>query len=286
VIVRPASAEPVDYVLIGYITADLTPQGRQVGGTVSYAIRTAHAFGLRVGLLTSAQPDDPLVQELAAYGQVLVIPAEHTTTFENHYTPNGRTQYVRAVAGAILPEHVPSAWESAPLLHIAPVAGEAENLQLFERFDQARWMLTLQGWLRQWDASGLVRFKPWFRPMILERLELLVFSEEDIHQQPGLLHQIAPYTKHLLYTQAEHGGLHLQNGLPTPFRSPTVKAIDPTGAGDIFATTALCALYLTGSIRRAVQIAAALAANSVMRVGVAGVPTPAQIKMALEATRG
>jgi len=284
-IVSPASAEAVDYVLIGHMTADLTPQGRRVGGTVSYAIRTAYSFGLRVGLLTSAQPNDPLLQELASYGQIVVIPAEHTTTFENIYTPQGRTQYVRAVAGAILAEHVPPAWRSAQLLHVGPVAGEGESLELLDCFGQARWMVTLQGWLRQWDASGLVQFKAWFRPMILQRLEMLVFSEEDISQQPGLLHQIAPYTKHLLYTQAEHGGLHLQNGLPTSFRSPSVKAVDPTGAGDIFATSALCALYLTGSIRRAVQIAAALAANSVTRVGVAGVPNPAEIKMALDATR-
>lgn len=284
-IVTPASAGVVDYVLIGHMTADLTPQGRRVGGTVSYAIRTAYAFGLRVGLLTSTDPDDPLLMELAPYGQVVVIPSEHTTTFENVYTPNGRTQHIRAVANDILPEHVPHAWRSAPLLHVAPVAAEADSIDLLECFSAARWMVTLQGWLRQWDSTGLVRFKAWFRPTILQRLELLVFSEEDVVQQPGLLHQISPYVKHLLFTQDERGGLHLQNGLPTPFRTPQVKAIDPTGAGDIFATSALCAYYMTGSIRRAVQIAAALAANSVTKVGVAGVPTPAEIKMALDATR-
>lgn len=285
-IIPPASAGVVDYVLIGHMTADLTPQGRRIGGTVSYAIRTAYSFGLRVGLLTSAQPNDPLLQELEPYGQVVVIPAEHTTTFENIYTPQGRTQHVRAVANRILPSHVPHAWRSAPLLHIGPVAGEGDSIDLLECFPDALWMVTLQGWLRQWDETGLVRFKPWFRPTILERLEILVFSEEDISQQPGLLHQIAPYVKHLLYTQAENGGLHLQNGLPVQFRTPNVKAVDPTGAGDIFATSLLCAYYITGSIRRAVQMAAALAANSVTRIGVAGVPTPAEIKMALDATRG
>lgn len=284
-IVSSASAEAVDYVLIGHMTADLTPQGRRVGGTVSYAIRTAYAFGLRVGLLTSAQPNDPLLLELTPYGQIVVVPSEHTTTFENIYTPNGRTQYIRAVAGTITAAHVPPAWRSAPLLHIGPVAGEGDSVDLLECFESALWMVTLQGWLRQWDSAGLVRFKSWFRPTILQRLELLVFSEEDVSQQPGLLHQLAPYVKHLLYTQAEQGGLHLQNGLPTPFRTPSVKAVDPTGAGDIFATSVLCALYLTGSIRRAVQIGAALAANSVTKIGVAGVPTPAEIKMAFDATR-
>lgn len=282
-IVTPDAAAPVDYVLIGHMTADLTPQGRQVGGTVSYAMRTAAAFGLRVGLLTSAHPQDPLLDELTPYGQVMVVPAEATTTFENVYTPTGRTQYIRAVAAPLTSAHLPTAWRSAPLLHLGPVAGEGEDLSLFDRCPHARSMLTLQGWLRQWDASGLVRFRPWFRPSILQRLELLVFSEEDIRQQPGLIHQISPYARHLLYTQAERGGIHFQSGLPTPFRPPTVKAVDPTGAGDIFATSALCALHLTNSIRQAVRVATTLAATSVTRIGVAGVPSPDEVQQALHA---
>lgn len=278
------AATPVDYVLIGHMTADLTPEGRRVGGTVSYAMRTAAAFGLRVGLLSSAAPDDPLLAELEPYGQVVVVPSAQTTTFENVYTPSGRLQHVRAVAEDVRPEHVPQAWTSAPLLHVAPVAGEGESIALFERFERARWMVTLQGWLRQWGADGRVRFRPWFRPALLSRLALVVFSEEDVRHQPGLLQQIAPYAQHLLYTQAERGGIHFQNGLPTPFRTPSVTAIDPTGAGDIFATSALCAFYQTGSIRRAVQIGAGLAAQSVTRVGVAGVPTRADIEALLAQT--
>jgi sugar/nucleoside kinase (ribokinase family) len=286
VIVHPASAKPIDYALIGHMTADLTPEGRRVGGTVSYAIRTASAFGLRVGLLTSADPTDPLLDELAPYGQVVVVPSDHTTTFENAYSEQGRTQYIRAVAGPLRAEHVPPAWGDAPLLHVGPIAGEGDDLDLFARFEQARWMVTLQGWLRQWDASGLVRFKPWFRPALLQRLDLLVFSEEDVRQQPGMLHQIAPYAKNLLYTQAERGGLHLQGGLPTAFRSPLVEQpVDPTGAGDVFATSVLCALYLTGSIRQAVQVGAALAANCVTRVGISGVPTPQEVGAALAAVQ-
>ena len=56
-----------DYLLIGHMTADLTPEGkRRLGGTVSYAARTAHAFGLRVRLLSSAAQGEPLLDELAA----------------------------------------------------------------------------------------------------------------------------------------------------------------------------------------------------------------------------
>lgn len=45
--------EPVDYLLLGHITLDLSPDGPQLGGTVAYAARTAQAMGLRVGVVTS-----------------------------------------------------------------------------------------------------------------------------------------------------------------------------------------------------------------------------------------
>ena len=77
-IVTHDSASPIDYLLIGHMTADLTPNGRTVGGTVSYAIRTAHAFGLRVGLVTSTKVDEPLLNELAPYGQIISVPASAT----------------------------------------------------------------------------------------------------------------------------------------------------------------------------------------------------------------
>ena len=78
-----------DFLLIGHIAHDVTPQGPRLGGTVSYGAYTAVAFGLRVGLLTSAQPGEPLLNKLPPGVRVINIPAEHTTTFDNQYT-NGR----------------------------------------------------------------------------------------------------------------------------------------------------------------------------------------------------
>ena len=37
-----------DYLLIGHIAHDVTPQGPRLGGTVSYGAYTAVALGLRV----------------------------------------------------------------------------------------------------------------------------------------------------------------------------------------------------------------------------------------------
>ena len=38
---------PIDYLIIGHLTQDLTPSGPMLGGTASYASLTARALGLR-----------------------------------------------------------------------------------------------------------------------------------------------------------------------------------------------------------------------------------------------
>ena len=52
------------YLLIGHISADLTEQDRQLGGTVAYAAHAVQALGLQVCLLTSAAPGEPLLDAL------------------------------------------------------------------------------------------------------------------------------------------------------------------------------------------------------------------------------
>ncbi|MBL8090995.1 MAG: hypothetical protein JNJ43_11735, partial [Anaerolineales bacterium] len=82
--------QPVDYLLIGHIAVDLTPNGKQLGGTVSYAALTAKAMGLRVGIVTSVGDDTNL--EILNGIQIVNIPTEQSTIFENVKTENGRKQ--------------------------------------------------------------------------------------------------------------------------------------------------------------------------------------------------
>lgn len=280
-IITSDAAAPIDYLLIGHMTADLTPNGRTVGGTVSYAIRTANAFGLRVGLVTSTQVDEPLLAELAPYGQVISVPAAATTTYENIYTPTGRTQYIRGVAADITAAHIPQAWHNAPLVHFAPIAGEGDSQALLNLFPDSKIMVTLQGWLRRWDEDGRVRFKPWSRAETLRRIDLLVFSEEDIVEAPRLVDEITPYTRNLFYTQAERGGIHFQYGVPERYITPLREVVNPTGAGDVFATSLLAAWHVTGSITQATAAAAMLAAESVTRFAIDGTPTPDEVRAVL-----
>ncbi len=275
-----------DYLLIGHITADLTPTGRQLGGTVSYAARVAAAFGLRVGVLTSAALNEPLLREIEPYIHDLhVLPAATTSTFENIYEPAGRLQYIRGVAATLSPEAIPPDWRAAPLVHLAPLTGEVHPL-MAGCFPHSTVMLTLQGWLRQWDSSGRVSFKRWFDPDILRDIDIVVFSEEDIHEAPELEREFAGVVEHLFVTRAERGGTYYQRGVATSYKTPLVKQIHPTGAGDIFASALLAgAARLQGDVRSAIRVAAQLAAISVTRVGLDSAPTAAEVELALAEAR-
>jgi len=270
-----------DYLLIGHITADLTPTGRLLGGTVSYASRVVHSFGLNAAILTSAVSDEPLLSELTPYvSEIIALPADATSTFENIYGPAGRTQYIRGVASKITPTDIPPDWLSAPLVHLAPLTDEVDP-QTAHFFKNATVMLTLQGWLRRWDADGCVHFKPWFDADVLRDIDIVVFSEEDIAEAPELEKKFAGAVKHLFVTRAERGGTYYYEGKPVSYSTPQVEMVHPTGAGDVFAASLLCGLRVTGDMSTAIRIAARLAATSVTRVGLDSAPTPEEVQHAL-----
>ena len=272
-----------DYLVIGHLTADLTPEGRFLGGTVSYAARTAHAFGLRVGVLTSAAAGEPLLAELAPYAEVRTLPASATSTFENIYHANGRTQYIRGVAEKLTAADIPDDWRSAPLVHLAPLTDEVDP-QIAHLFPDAMVLLTLQGWLRRWDADGRVRFKRWFDREVLRSIDIVVYSEDDILEAPAMEADFIAATEHLVVTRAERGGSYFNGGDTHPYDTLQVEVVNPTGAGDVFAGALLSSLHLLGGdMQSAIKVAARMGAISVTRWALEGTPTPEEAQAALAA---
>ncbi|MDL1899969.1 hypothetical protein FBR02_04285 [Anaerolineae bacterium CFX9] len=275
-----------DYLLIGHFTADLMPSGRIPGGTVSYALRTAHAFGLRTAMVTSAQAGEPLLEQLRPYAHDIVFkPAAETTTFENIYDADGRKQYVRGFAAEIGVEDIPQEWQAARLVHLAPIAGEGDP-KIAHLFPNATVLLTLQGWMRQWGADGFVRFRRWFDEDALRSIDIVVFSEEDILEAPDIEQQFAQTVTHLLVTRAEKGGTYYRNGVPHTYTTPQVELVNPTGAGDVFAASLLASLpVLNYDFQAAIHVAARLGAICVTRSWLEGTPLPSEVQQALAEAR-
>src|SRR3990167_3525371 len=120
----------LDYLAIGHIAQDLTPDGVRLGGSATYAALTARAFGLNAGIVTAAAPEAALAGLDGV--QVHCLPSRHSTTFENIYGPDGRVQILHAQAELLTVAAIPAKWQGAQIVHLAPIANEVyPNLVAF-----------------------------------------------------------------------------------------------------------------------------------------------------------
>lgn len=271
--------QPVDYLVIGHLTQDITPQGLKLGGTAAYAAMTARSFGLRAGVLTACSQSlsFPELQGI----HVLAECGRSTTTFENIPTPQGRRQRLHQIAAKLTPARLPAACRKTPIVHLGPVAQEVDAA-LLDSFSNAYIGLTLQGWLRAWDAGGMVRFAPWDADLrILSKASAVVLSLEDIAGDESYLEKLLETAPVLVITEGAAGARIFWNGDQRRFRPPQVYDGDSTGAGDIFAAAFFIYHHKTRDPWEAARIATQLAAHSVTRPGLRGVPTPNEVQNCL-----
>jgi sugar/nucleoside kinase (ribokinase family) len=265
----------LDYLVVGHVTRDLVDGTFAIGGTVSYAARTARALGCRVGVVTSAGPDLDLSQVLDG---VLVArsPAATTTTFENIYTSGGRRQVLHSVADTLVPEMVPSNWR-AKIVHLGPVARECAP-GLINAFGDGFVGVTPQGWMRRWDQDGHVSCCQWDdAEPLLARADAVVLSEEDVGGDEAVMAQYAAQTRLLVVTQWVAGCTVYWRGQARHFPALPVHEVDPTGAGDIFAAAFFVWLQRSGDPWMAARFANCVAAHSATRAGLASTPRPEEI---------
>jgi hypothetical protein len=266
---------PLDYLVIGHFTRDLTASGPVIGGTAAYSALTARALGLRVGVVTSWGEEMPL-------GPLETVPisnyqSEASTTFENIYTPEGRIQVIHEVADKLDFHHIPEVWRGTPIVHIGPVAQEVEPSML-RYFPSALLGVTPQGWMRGWDASGQVFHTDWPEAsFVASQAAAMVVSIEDLDGDETRIEEIASNCRVLAVTEAAEGTRLYWHGDVRRFRPPQVKEVDATGAGDVFAAAFFHRLQSTRDPWEAARFATQVAAYSVTRPGLEGIPTPDEI---------
>src|SRR5579863_8422263 len=110
-----------DYLLIGHVAHDETPQGPKLGGTVSYAAAAADALGAQVAIVTSAQKDEVVLAVLPSRTRVHLIESPESTVFVNTYVGNTRHQRLLHRAATLSLTDVPAAWRNTPIVHLAPL---------------------------------------------------------------------------------------------------------------------------------------------------------------------
>ncbi len=276
---------PVDYVVIGHLTRDLTPGGASLGGTVSYASVTAKALGLRVGMVTSWDEGLPLqnLDEIPIANRKTA----QSTTFKNIETPAGRRQTIFAVAEALGYGDIPDTWRGAPIVHLGPVAQEVEPA-LCARFPDALVGVSPQGWLRAWDAEGHVTTLDWDEFIhsdnyhSLSHADVTIISIEDVGRVNRRVEDLAAVCPILAVTDAANGSYLYWQGRVDHFPAPHVTESDPIGAGDIYAAAIIYRLRQTQDAPEAARFATHLAAYSVTRRGLDSAPRRVEIDHALK----
>jgi sugar/nucleoside kinase (ribokinase family) len=259
-------AGKVDYLVIGHICHDITPDGLVIGGASAYAGALATAAGCRTAVVTSSSPDDDWRAQLPGV-DIHLIPSAKTTVFENIYSPEGRIQTLHSVAGKIILGNIPGIWQRASIVHIAPIANEVDPA-IIHLFSNSLIGLAPQGWLRRWDKNGRIFTQKWLDAKQILGLAAAVFiSDEDV-VDVHLLEQYRQWSQLLVMTQGSNGctvfiGEEAHHLPVTP-----VPVVDTTGAGDIFAGAFLIRLHQTaGNYMEAARFANEIAALSISVAG-------------------
>lgn len=271
--------DPVDYLVIGHLSCDLYPDSPRLGGTAAYAALTAYAFGLRVGVVTAWGGEVSL--DVLDGIRIISAPAEHSTTFENVYTENGRIQYIHHTAPPLLLEQIPEIWRHTSIVHIGPIAQEAKSL-VDENLASSLLGLTPQGWLRTWGGDHRVRPCTWPEAAeVLPKAGAAVISVEDVDGDENQIEAMAASCRVLAVTEGPAGARLYWNGDLRRFRAPVIAEVDATGAGDIFAAAFFYRLYTTRDPWAAAKFATHIASFSVRRPGLEGIPTQEEIQTCL-----
>ncbi len=267
-----------DFLAIGHVSRDVTPEGHALGGAVVFGAVTAARMGLRPAIVTSAAPDFDPGPALAGI-PVHVVPAGATTSFDNVDADGARTQYLHAVAGPIGPSDVPEDWRAAAMVLLAPLARELGGDAL--RFPGATVVAALQGWLRRWDDTGLVGPRRWDGAEVLPHVDAAVVSEHDFGDA-DVASRWAALAPALVVTRGARGAVLHHGGAVRDVPAFAAREVDPVGAGDVFAAAYLVAYHESGDPVYAATWASCAASFAVEAPGVAGIPTRAQVAARLE----
>jgi len=251
----------------------------RLGGTVAYAALAAQRQGRCVGVVTSAGPDLDVGAHLPGIA-VHQIAAPATTRFRNEYHNGDRRQVLRARAAPLTLQAVPQAWRRAAIVHLAPLAWEVDLTLAAALADTAGFVgATAQGWLRGWDADGVVSSWPCDGlDKQLGRVAAIVVSAEDLAAEPEYAARLAAAGPIVAETLGADGVRILERDQTHLLPACPACASDPTGAGDVFAAAWFIRLAAGASAASAARYAATAAAYTVERHGLMGVPTLGEIE--------
>ncbi len=289
----PGGSAPtsLSILILGNVTRDVPahdPHGTtyELGGSVSYAAYTCHRLAVGAEVVTRAGPDVDL-SDLQDRAHCTVLPADATTTFVNRYTRAGRVQYCYRPAPPIQAADLTTAQQAWPVIFMCPIMQEVAPDVPGCFGPQSFRAAGPQGWMRSIDKDGRVQACAWpHMEAFLPHLDVLILSREDIDHDLDRLHPFLAHVPLVILSNYREGcdiirpaarGFHQQHVPPRP-----ANEVDPTGAGDIFATAFLIRYLETAHIWHAARFANVTASMGVEGVGIQAIPTRQEVMQYLQ----
>ena len=252
---------------VGHVTWDKVDQGQVLGGSVSYAAAAAKKLGWEPAVLTAAGGDFEPERDLPGVS-VFLSRSPATTRFKNIYGPDGvRQQFLTSRAEPIDLTPLPDEWRAPDVLFLAPVAGEVSPRTALS-FQAQVVGAGAQGWLREFEEEGRVHAAEWKDPgNDLAGVHALCLSEHDLPDANRRAGELLARVPIVAVTRGWRGlWLHTREGVHEVPSLPRSE-VDPTGAGDVFATSFLVRYHETGDPLEAAAFAACAASCAVEGLG-------------------
>ena len=283
-----------DVVTVGAASRDVAasdPRGWRLGGSTTYCALALARLGLRAGALVGADAEAAGAAELealeAAGVQVRRVPLANGPVFENIDCDGHRRQRWLSKSDRVPVAAIPDDWRGAAGWMLVPVAGEVGEEWASIPRQGCRVVVGWQGLLREFDSSGWVERIPARPVALLEAAGLVCASLDDLTPDSDMaaLCELAPNAA-IVLTAGNRGGAVVRGGRLSRYRAVPSTVVDPTGAGDVFMAALTAAWLLTGELTtsRPLRFAAAAAALTVEGLGLAGVPSAAEIAARLRGT--
>ena len=265
----------IDFLAIGHVCHDWTPSGNVLGGTTSYASFFAKKMNLRTAILTSFGSDFEFqnrFQNISLHS----IPADTTTFYKNVYDGAHRQQFLLEKSNNIFTNHIPENFQQPKMVLLGPIANEID-LGVLDVFENSMVAVCPQGWMRRWNSEGKVFHQTMENWSVFQKADMVILSEEDLNFQLDLIPKLAKLFNILVVTKGENGADVFSHNNKHTFPSFSTKMIDPTGAGDIFATAFLIRFFETKDISQAANFANAAASFCIEKKGIEGIVSREEI---------
>jgi sugar/nucleoside kinase (ribokinase family) len=230
---------PFDYTTVGHVTADVLADGsRRPGGSAFYSALQASRLGQRALIITQGvvREIEELLEPYRSEFELVIVPAQQTTTLQTSAEGAARAQRVLAWAGPIAED---LAVDTA-ILHLAPVARETPR-HWTGRADLVG--LTPQGLVRAWERDGGTVEHVALEPAQLpERWDAIVISEAERQSCAWLVSDPAGLVV-AVTNAAAPTAIHGRAAATVWVEVPAIEHFrDDVGAGDVFAAAFFVAL--------------------------------------------